>query len=379
MIIHKGLKFRLEPSTAQRADMVMFAGHNRAVWNKSLALTKGRLERKLPIMWKYELEWNLTHFWKKSEEMGWLNEAPSQTLQQTLKQFDRAMRDCFDKNQPNKRFPRFKRKGEKDSFTFPQGFEVDGNRIKLPKLGWVKFRKSRELEGKPKSATVSRNGKHWYVSILCEVEETEPVHTSCSAVGIDRGITIMAACSDGQDYGNPKAFKKHEQQLAKAQRALSRKVKFSNNWHKQKEKIQIIHSKIANIRKDALHKASTEISKNHAMIFMEKLGVSRMSKSAKGNSEKHGSNVKAKSGLNKSILDAGWSMFAAMIEYKQRWRCGTVQYVPAAYTSQRCSACGYTHKDNRASQAKFQCKQCNHTANADRNAALNILAAGQPY
>jgi len=204
----------------------------------------------------------------------------------------------------------------------------------------------------------------------------EPIHPSTSAVGIDRGITIMAACSDGQEYIGAKAFRKHEKQLAKVQRELSRKVKFSNNWQKQKEKVQNIHSKIANIRKDALHKASTEISKNHAMIVMKKLGVSRMSKSAKGNSEQHGSNVKAKSGLNKSILDAGWSMFAAMLEYKQRWCGGMVEYIPAAYTSQRCSKCQHTEKANRVSQSKFLCQQCGHSANADHNAALNILAAG---
>jgi len=376
MKIHKGMKFKLEPDVDQRADMTMFAGHNRAVWNKALAMTKDRLERKIPILWYHELNWQMTSFWKKSEAMSWLNEAPSQTLQQTLKQFDRAMRDCFDKTQPNKRMPRFKKKGVKDSFVFPQGFKLEGNRIKLPKLGWVKFRKSRDLEGKMKSATVSRNGKHWYVSVLCEVEVPEPMHPSSSAVGIDRGVTIMAACSDGKDYAGAKAFRKYEKKLAKAQRSLSRKVKFSNNWYKQKEKVQTIHSKIANIRNDALHKASTEISKNHAMIFMEKLGVSRMSKSAKGTNEKHGTNVKAKSGLNKSILDAGWSMFAQMLEYKQAWRGGMVQYVPAPYTSQKCSMCGHIAKDNRVSQSKFQCQECGHIENADHNAAKNILAAG---
>jgi len=187
MMIRKGYKFRLEPSVEQRAEMVCFAGHNRAVWNKALHIAKDRLERKLPVIWFHELNWNMANLWKQSEEMGWLNEAPSQTLQQTLKQFDRAMRDCFDKNQPNKRMPRFKKKGSKDSFLFPQGFDAVGNRIKLPKLGWMKFRKSRELIGKMKSATVSQNGKHWYISILCESEVSEPVHASSTAVGIDRG------------------------------------------------------------------------------------------------------------------------------------------------------------------------------------------------
>jgi len=374
--IRKGYKFRLEPSELQRADMIRYAGHNRAVWNKALRIAKNRLERKLPIMWFHELNWNMVNLWKKSEEMTWLKEAPSQSLIQTLKHFDRAMRDCFDKTQPNKRMPRFKKKGEHDSFLCPQGFEVSGNRIKLPKLGWVKFRKSRDLNGTMKSATVSRNGKHWYVSVLCESEIAQPNHASSSAVGIDRGIAIMAACSDGKDYIGVKAFRKHEAKLARFQRSLSRKVKFSNNWHKQKEKIQTIHSRIANIRKDELHKASTEISNNHAMIFMEKLGTSSMSKSSKGTAEKHGTNVKAKSGLNKSILDTGWAMFATMLEYKQAWTGGMVEYVPAPYTSQRCNKCSHTHAGNRVSQSKFKCVSCGHQDNADRNAALNILAAG---
>ncbi|ATX79509.1 putative transposase [Mariprofundus aestuarium] len=161
-----------------------------------------------------------------------------------------------------------------------------GNRIKLPKLGWMKFRMPRELVGTMKSATVSRNGKHWYVSILCEQEIVDPVHASSTAVGIDRGVHIMAACSDGKDYVGEKPYRRHEKRLARVQRLLARKIKLSNNWHKQKEKIQAIHSKIANIRKDALHKATTEISNNHAMIIMEKLGTSRMSKSAKGTIEK---------------------------------------------------------------------------------------------
>jgi len=374
--IHKGLKFRLEPGKAQRADMIMFAGHNRAVWNKALAITKNRLDRKVPIMWRHELEWNLTHIWKKSDEMIWLKQAPSQTLQQTLKHFDRAIRDCFDKKQPNKRFPKFKKKGKNDSFIFPQGFEVSGNRIKLPKLGWIRFRKSRDIEEDMKSVTVSRNGKHWYVSILCEIEVDEQIHPSSSAVGIDRGIVTLAACSDNRNYGNVRAFRKYEKHLARLQRSLSRKVKFSNNWYKQKERIQIIHSKITNIRRDTLHKASTEISNNHAMIILEKLGVSRMSKSAKGTVEKPGTNVRAKSGLNKSILDAGWSMFAKMIEYKQAWKGGFVEYVPAAYTSQQCSKCKHTAKENRVSQSRFKCVECGYEANADFNASLNILAAG---
>ncbi|HEJ9401396.1 TPA: transposase, partial [Proteus mirabilis] len=164
--------------------------------------------------------------------------------------------------------------------------------------------------------------------------------------------------------------------LARLQRKLSRKIKFSANWQKQKRKIQRLHSHIANIRKDSLHKVTSEISKNHAMIVIEDLKVSNMSKSAKGTTERHGRNVKAKSGLNRSILEQGWYEMRRQLEYKQLWRGGQVLAIPPAYTSQKCACCGHTAKENRQSQSQFECLECGYTANADINAARNILAAG---
>jgi putative transposase len=128
--------------------------------------------------------------WKKEEETAWLAEAQSQTMQQTLKFLDKAIKEAFDKKNP-KRFPRFKKKGKStDSFRYPQGFKLDGNRIFLPKIGWVRFIKSREIEGSLRNVTVSRRGDHWYVSIQTEREIDEPIHSSTSAVGIDLGITL---------------------------------------------------------------------------------------------------------------------------------------------------------------------------------------------
>ncbi|EME9941558.1 transposase, partial [Escherichia coli] len=163
---------------------------------------------------------------------------------------------------------------------------------------------------------------------------------------------------------------------ARLQRQLSRRVKFSNNWQKQKRKIQRLHSRIANIRRDYLHKVTTTVSKNHAMIVIEDLKVSNMSKSAAGTVSQPGRNVRAKSGLNRSILDQGWYEMRRQLEYKQLWRGGQVLAVPPAYTSQRCACCGHTAKENRLSQSKFRCQVCGYTANADVNGARNILAAG---
>lgn len=250
------------------------------------------------------------------------------------------------------------------------------SRISLPKLGWIRYRNSREIIGEVKNVTVSQSCGKWYISIQTEYEVASPVHNAAPIVGLDAGITKLATLSDDTVYQPVNSFKVSQRKLAMFQRQLSRKVKFSTNWQKQKRKIQSLHSHIANIRRDYLHKVTTEISKNHAMIVIEDLKVSNMSKSAKGTAEQHGRNVRAKSGLNRSILDQGWYEMRRQLEYKQLWRGGQVLAVPPAYTSQRCAYCGHTEKENRLSQSKFECRVCGYTANADINGARNILAAG---
>lgn len=153
-------------------------------------------------------------------------------------------------------------------------------------------------------------------------------------------------------------------------------VKFSTNWKKQKAKISRLHSHIASIRRDYLHKVTTTISKKHAMIVIEDLKVSSMSKSAAGTVDKPGSNVAAKSGLNRAILEQSWYEMRRQLEYKQRWHGGEVQAVNPAYTSQKCARCGHSAKENRQSQAVFVCGACGFEANAGINGARNILASG---
>lgn len=179
------------------------------------------------------------------------------------------------------------------------------NRISLPKLGWIRYRNSREVIGEVKNVTVIQSCGKWYVSIQTEYEVPEQVHKAASMVGLDAGVTKLATLSDGTVYQPVNSFKASQRKLAMLQRQLSRKVKFSASWQKQKKKIQRLHSHIANIRRDYLHKVTSEISKNHAMIVIEDLKVSNMSKSAKGTAERPGRNIRAKSGLNRSILDQG--------------------------------------------------------------------------
>lgn len=265
-----------------------------------------------------------------------------------------------------------------DSVRFPQGFKIEqqNSRIFLPKLGWLRYRNSREILGTPKNITISHKGGKWYASIQTEREVEQPERAATSIIGVDVGIARFATLSNGQVFEAVNSFKQKQTRLARYQRALSRKVKFSSHWKQQKAKITQLHNTIANIRRDYLHKTTTTISQNHAMIVIEDLQVSNMSKSAKGTVEAKGRNVKAKSGLNRSILDQGWFEFRRQLEYKQVWNGGEVLAVNPRNTSRTCPCCHHVAKENRLTQAKFDCVECGYTENADLVGAINILAAG---
>ncbi|AIC11700.1 RNA-guided endonuclease InsQ/TnpB family protein [Xylella fastidiosa] len=370
----QAFKFQLKPNGQQERDMRRFAGACRFVFNRALALQNENHEAgHKHVPYTKMTSWLIG--WKYDADTQWLKEAPSQPLQQSLKDLECAYKNFFQKRSA---FPRFKKRGQKDTFRYPQGVKLDqeNNRISLPKLGWIRYRNSRNVLGTVKNVTVSQSCGKWYVSIQTSHEVPEPIHPSSSMVGMDAGVAQLATLSDGTIYLPVNSFKSSQKKLARLQRQSSRKVKFSHNWQKQRRKIQQLHSRIANIRKDYLHKVTTAISKNHAMIVIEDLKVSRMSRSARGTVSQPGRNVLAKSGMNRSILDQGWHEMRRQLEYKQHWRGGHVIAIRPAYTSQRCACCGHTVKENRRSQSEFECLGCGYTAHADMNAARNILAAG---
>ena len=271
---------------------------------------------------------------------------------------------------------RFKQKFCSDGFRYPQGFKIENRRVFLPKIGWISFYKSRKIEGKPKNITVTREVDGWYFSVQTEMETSDSVHPSQSMVGIDLGVSRFATLSSGEHIKPLNALGKERARLAKAQRKLARQKKKSNNWKKQKRKIGNIHRKIRNSRNDFLHKASTAISKNHAVVFLEDLRILNMSRSAKGTSDEPGSNVKAKAGLNRSILDQSWGCFKNQLEYKLAWLGGEMRVVDPKYTSQKCPNCHKIDSENRKTQSEFVCQSCSYENNADVVGAMNILAAG---
>ncbi len=369
-------KYELQPNGEQQRNLRRFAGACRFVFNRALALQKANRESGEKFIGYIAMAKHLTA-WRNSAETAWLGDAPVHPLQHALKDLERAYKNFFAKRAD---FPRFKKKGSGESFRYPDAkqfkIEQDNNRIFLPKLGWLAYRNSRKIEGTAKNITVSRSGAKWFVSIQTEREVDEPVHPATAIVGIDVGITRFVTLSDGSFIAPLNTFRKHEHRLARYQRAMSRKVKFSNNWKKAKARVQKIHTRIANVRRDFLHKASTTISQNHAIICIEDLQVRNMSKSAAGSNDAPGLNVRAKSGLNKSILDQGWFEFRRQLEYKQAWRGGEVLAVPARNTSRTCPCCDHICAENRQTQAKFACVECGYENNADLVGAINVLAAG---
>ncbi len=372
MQIRKGYKYRLKTNRKTVQQFVQYAGACRFVWNKILSINEHRYFAGVPRL-SYHDATPWLAWWKQSMEYGWLSDVHSQVLQQCLIDLERAYTNLFAGRAAP---PSYRKKFLADSFRYPQGFKIQGRKVYLPKIGWVEFWQSRPIEGTVKNVTVSRTGKHWFISFQVEMEVPEPMHPATAAVGIDLGVATFAAFSDGALHPPLNAYRRVEAKKARLQRRLAGMVKYSQNWKKQQHHIAQLDIRIANSRHDFLHKLSTETSKNHAVICVEDLQVKNMSRSARGTVEEPGKNVAAKSGLNKAILDQGWGMFRRMLEYKQAWCGGEVIAVNPRYTSQTCPQCGHVSKLNRLQQALFSCTACSYSYHADVVAAMNILAQG---
>ncbi len=367
-----GFKYRVKTTEPIRQQFIKNAGACRFIWNKILSINEHRYLAGVPRLNYYDA-WALVAWMKQTEEYGWLKDANAESLQQCLIDLERAYTNLFaGRTAP----PQYRKKFLADRFRYPQGFKVDGRKVYLPKIGWVAFWRHREVVGTVKNVTVSRQGNHWYVAFQVEIDVPEPVHPATAAVGIDLGIATFAAFSDGQLYPPLNAYRRIAHKKARMQRKLAGMVKYSQNWKKQQRRIAQLDIRIANCRHDFLHQLSTETSKNHAVICIENLQVKNMSRSARGTVEEPGSNVAAKSGLNKAILDQGWGTFRRMLEYKQLWRGGEVIAVPPRYTSQECPKCHHVSKLNRPQQALFLCVACGYANHADTVGGLNILARG---
>ncbi|MBU5440357.1 IS200/IS605 family element transposase accessory protein TnpB [Tissierella sp. MSJ-40] len=368
----KAYKYRIYPNEKQKKQLAKTFGCVRFIYNYYLSMKKEIYETEKKSLSKIDCNNHLNQVLKKDNKYSWLKEVDKFSLTNSIYNLDTAYQNFFTeikKGNNNQGYPRYKSKKNnyksyKTNFT-NNNIEVDfiNNKIKLPKLKWIKAKVHREFHGKIKSATISKTPTNrYYVSMLVETQ-IEPLSQNNNKIGIDLGITDMLIDSNGNKIPNPKTLYKYEQKLTKEQRKLSKKERGSKNFHKQRIKVAKVHEKTTNIRKDYLHKLTFNIISENQVIITESLNVSGM--------------IKNKN-LSKAISDVSWSEFTRQLEYKSDWYKRTYHKIDPFYpSSQHCNNCGYKNqKTKNLSIRNWTCPECNKEHDRDINAAINILNQG---
>jgi putative transposase len=389
----KAYRFRLRTRSEMEARLRRFAGMGRRVWNMALAEQRANHARGEKYAGYAQMCKWLTA-WRCDPATSWLADGPIHPQQQVLRRLDEAYRRFFAAAKAGRAGgrggvapPRFKRFGEETGIRFPdpKQFSLDAAnaRIKLPKLGWVRLRMSREVEefaGALRNVSLTREGtgkrSKWFASLQVKTHEVLPAIDVAPTLGIDLGLAAYAATSEGVLVEPLKALAKQLVRLKRYQRRVSRKREGSANRKKAVMRLAALHRRIARQRSDWLHKLTTDLADSHPVIALEDLRIENMAGSSAGTTEAPGKNVRAKAGLNRAILDAAWGEFARQLAYKLQWRGGRVILVNPSYTSRTCRMCDHEAAENRKTQSVFACVICGHTENADVHAAKNILAAG---
>lgn len=370
----KAVKVRLYPNSEQKQIISAQIGGARYVYNRALALRKYAYQKFGIKIGKFALIKHITKL-KNRENTSWLKGIDSQAIQQSIVNMDKAYQYFFNGGG----YPKFKSKHHsRHSYQYPQRVKIDGNRVFLPKVGWVKMRGFRnEFVGKIKTVTISYEAYQYHASILIDIEKetVKPNNNVNKAVGIDVGVSLVVADSNGNKIKSLTLIRELKRLRIIAQQ-LSRKKKGSNNRAKAKVKLAKINLKIANKRKDFLHKLSLQYAESQSIVVVEDLKIRNMIKSAKGTEEKPGKQVKQKARLNRSITQQSWGIFFKLLEYKLVERGGQLIKVDPKHTSQICNKCGHISNENRKSQSKFECISCGYCENADIVAARNILVRG---
>ena len=353
-------KIALNPNNAERAWFAQQCGYARFAYNHALADFKAELDKD-NFLSATELN---SRFNKTKKSYAWTKTQDQVVANKSIfVHLSAAIAHWVSKRA---KFPKYKKRGKKDTFTTNnQTVQVVGKRIKFPKIGWVSMFQELRWSGKIMKVTVSRTAHRWFVSITVETEDTEVVDTSTHpVVGIDVGINSLATCSDGTQYDNPRPLKHFENKLKRAHRRLSKRTKGSKNWIKQKWKVARIHYKIACIRTDAHHKATTDIVNKASAIGIETLKVTNMLKNKK---------------LAKALSDSGLGGFLTQLKTKAETRGIPVREATQFYASSKtCSRCGHKKKDLALSERMYHCSECGISIDRDRNAAINLrnLAVG---
>lgn len=383
----KAFKYRLYPTKAQTETLQWTLDRCRELYNAALQERKEAWKYAGKSINKYEQMRDLTVI--RNEIRLEYQCIGSHVLQDVLKRLDKAYQSFFRrvKNGEKPGFPRFQGRNRYDSFCFPDqaGWKLKGNRLHLTNIGTIKIKLHRPVQGTIKTCTMKREGEHWYVTFACEVEEQQQTRMPYTDgfIGIDLGLYHFAALSTGDLIDNPRYYRKSEKQLVKAQQSLARKKRGSKRRRKAVQRVAKHHRKIRNQRQDFLHQWSRRLVNTYETIVFEDLAPSKMSMApqpkqdeATGQYLPNGTAIKA--GLNKSILDAGWSTFISLCEYKAAC-AGVVQVIKVDpyKTSQVCSGCFHEGPHKDLSERTHTCEQCGLVLDRDVNAACNILSVAQ--
>lgn len=383
MLVRQAFRFKARASAAQAAYCHRVAGICRTLYNAALeqrttAWARGRQ--------RVGYQAQAAELADLKAAQPWISEAPHHCLQQALRDLDRAFVNFFKKRAA---YPAFHKKGRhRGSFRFPDATQITlkqpadprgrRGRIKLPKIGWLSYVVHRPVEGAVKQVTLVCEADGWYVSILAERTVPDPVPNDGWPVALDRGVASTVALSEGRGrFSVPVATAGEQGRMRRLQQRLARQRKGSRGRQKTKTALARLHQRVRRRRTDALHRLSFHLAQTHSQVFVEALDVAAMTASARGTVAMPGRRVRQKAGLNRAILAQGWGELTRQLQYKGAWYGASyVALADYAYSSQDCAVCGYRDAGNRVTQAVFRCGRCLHTANADDNAADNLLARG---
>ena len=359
--INRTYKFRLYPNNAQTELLAKHFGCTRFVYNYFLNQRKEQYRLNGKSDNYYAQAKYLTEL-KKQEATAWLKEINSQTLQFAIRSLETAYVNFFQKRA---KFPNFKSKHSKNSFTVPQSASIADNRLFMPKFKeGIKCCVHREIKGKIGKVTISKtsSGKY-FVSVFTEEEYVTPLEKTNKSIGLDMGLKDLLITSDGETFKNNRYTRKYEHKLAKAQQHLSRKKKDSRGFESQRLKVAKLHEKISNCRADYLHKCTISLVRRYDTICIEDLNVNGMLRNHH---------------VAKSISDASWGSFVSMLTYKADWNGKKIVKIDRYFpSSQTCNVCGYVNKEIKdLSVRDWECPNCHSHHDRDVNAAINILKIG---
>ena len=379
----RAFKFQLQPTVKQTYVLERLLAGQRELYNAALEERIGAWRWERRSVTRYEQYRTLTALREVRPEMLAFGVT---VCRGTLARLDLAFAAFFRRVKAGQipGFPRFKGPQRFDSVSWPDVLSWDleeaQHRLYLQGVGHLRYRKNQALRGTPKTITVRREGRRWFVTVFCVGLPAQPLPQTGQVVGIDLGVVHLATLSDGTRIANPRPGRRAEHRLAAAQRDLSTRKRGSLRRRRAGQRIGAVHRKVAHQRLDHLHKTSRFLVNRFDLLVHEDLKITNMTRrpaprpDGEGRYEPNG--AARKSGLNRSILDAGWGALLRLVAYKAEDAGRQVIAVDPRHTSDRCGQCGHTAKENRVSQAVFRCRSCGYEADADEHAAGNILRAG---